>query len=45
MPLQPGSDDATIAANIKQLMAEGYSQQQAIAMDMANRSKEERQDA
>ena len=34
MPLKEGSDPATIEANIKQLMAEGYTQQQAIAIAM-----------
>jgi uncharacterized protein YdaT len=35
MPLKEGSDPATIEANIKQLMAEGYTQQQAIAIAMS----------
>ena len=44
MPLQPGSDQETISANIKKLMEEGKSQEQAvaIALDYARREIEKK---
>lgn len=32
MPLVPGSSKATIAANIRKLVSEGYPQKQAVAI-------------
>lgn len=35
MPLHPGSSEATISANIRELMASGRPQRQAIAIALA----------
>ena len=40
MPLQRGTSKATVSANIKEMMAHGYPQKQAVAasLDTARRS-------
>lgn len=39
MPLKSGSDKATISMNIKEMMASGHPQKQAIAAAMNNAGK------
>jgi hypothetical protein len=39
MPLKKGSSDETVRANIRQLVREGYSQQQAIAIALRQAGK------
>lgn len=43
MPLKPGSDKATIAANIRELIASGYPQKQAVAIALSNARKGKKQ--
>jgi hypothetical protein len=39
MPLKQGSSDDTVRANIRKLVREGYSQQQAIAIALREAGK------
>lgn len=39
MPLKKGSSDETVRANIRKLVREGYSQQQAIAIALRQAGK------
>lgn len=45
MPLKEGASQETVSANVKQLMDEGYSQQQAIAiaLEMAGKARQDEQ--
>lgn len=39
MPLKPGSDQATVAANVRELSRSGYTKDQAVAIALANARK------
>lgn len=39
MPLKPGSDKATIEANIRELIRSGYPKDQAVAIAYSNARK------
>jgi uncharacterized protein YoaH (UPF0181 family) len=45
MPLKPGKSDKSVSENIRKLVAEGYKQQQAvaIALDQARRYDSKKQ--